>query len=183
MEKLTDVWYTSNTLVLIYPFMLSNSLGWIILIIPALVVVSIFFWCVQAKTKHRKDCDTSIGKQKELNNLLFQAVAEGSLSKAKEAIAAGADVSVRGLAGKTPLIRIAHRAADPKHHNNEVNIAIAKLLVENGADVNISDLFNSSAIEYCDWDLPWSSPQMAEFLQKNGAKKFPHASSREQSGL
>lgn len=141
------------------------------------------FWWIQAKTKHKQDCDASIGKQRELNDLLFQAVANGNVSKVKEAIEAGANVNVMGLAGKTPLIRIAHRAADPKRYGDEANLAIAKLLVEKGADVNIDDLFGGSAIEYCDWDLPGSSPQIAEFLQKSGAKKFPRTSSREQSGL
>lgn len=140
-----------------------------------------FFWWVQAKIKHKKDCDTSTGKQKDLNNSLFQAVADGNARKVEEAIVAGADVNVRGRGGKTPLIKIAHRAAEARYYNDKANLIIAKILVEKGADVNINDLFNGSAIQYCDLALPGFSPQIADFLQKNNAQKLPRNSSTESS--
>jgi ankyrin repeat protein len=147
-----------------------------------MVIIYVLIDCVRIKKRQRKDCDTSTGKQKELNNLLSQAVADGDAQKVKETLAAGANVKVRGLGGKTPLIRVVHRAADAKHYDDEVNLIIAKLLIEKGADVNTKDLFSGSAIEYCDWQTPGTIPQIIEFLQKNGAQKFP-LNSKYENGL
>ena len=163
-------------------YMLEIFSGGIIIILPGLLVVYLLFDWIRAGIRHRKDCDNSTGKQKKLNNLLFKAVVGGNVQKVREAITEGADVNVRGLGGKTPLIRITHRAADSRHYHDKVNLVIAKLLIKKGADVNTKDLFGGSAIEYCDWDLPGFMPQIADFLLKNGARGFPRASSKE-SGL
>ncbi|MFA4891151.1 MAG: hypothetical protein WC604_02250 [Candidatus Gracilibacteria bacterium] len=159
--------------------MLSEFLGWIIIALPVLVVIYLLFDWIRMGIKHRKNCDNSTGKKKKLNDLLFQAVADGNVQKVQKAIAAGANVNVRGFGGKTPLIKIVHRAADAKHCHDKANLIIVKLLVKKGADINIKDLFNGSAIKYCDWDLPGFMPQITDYLLKNGAQGFPRASAHE----
>ncbi|MEK7158893.1 MAG: hypothetical protein AAB575_01915 [Patescibacteria group bacterium] len=154
--------------------MIVNILGWIILLLPIVYIGYLIFVELKMRKLHRQDCDHSTGKQKELNNALFQAVEIGDVEKVKRAIVDGADVNVRGFGGKTPLIRIAHRAMDEKHCHDQANMAMVRTLVEKGADVNLKDSFDHSAIEYCDWYIPpGTAPQIIEFLIKNGAKGFP----------
>jgi len=128
---------------------------------------------------HRQDCDRSTGRQKELNNFLFQAAQDGDIEKVKQTIADGADINVYGFGGKTPLIRIALRAMDEKYCRDQTNFEIVRILVEKGADVNAKDLFNGSAIQYCDRDLPGLSCRIVDFLKESGAIDFARHSNSE----
>jgi ankyrin repeat protein len=161
--------------------MFTNILGWILILSPIIIIIYLIVDGIKSGKKHKQDCDQSIGKQKGLNNLLFQAVQDGDIEKVKQAIADGADVNVRGFGGKTPLIRIAHRAMDKKYAKDKTNLEIARLLVAKGAEVNAKDSFKASAIEYCDWDVPSlpSQIEIATFLKDNGALENPRSSMHE----
>lgn len=161
--------------------MITNILGWLIIIFPIPFIVWLILDGVKTKRLNQQNCDQSTGKQKEMNALLFQAVDEGDVEELKKAIADGADVNVRGFGGKTSLIRIAHRAMDKEHGNDQSNLLIAKILVEKGADVNVKDLFNKSAIEYLDRDASGTADQIAVFLKEKGARDFARCSSNEPS--
>lgn len=180
--------------------MITNILGWLIIIFPVLIILYLLIDAFIMKNKNKQDCDHSIGKQKELNNALFQAVDDGDIEKVKKAIADGADVNVRGFGGKTALMKVAIRTMCDNTSNvsldaataeagksrddktgDRTNLEIAKILVEKGADVNIKDLFDRSAIEYLDRDASDTADQIAVFLREKGSRDFARCSSNEPS--
>ena len=84
-------------------------------------------------------------------------VSSGNIKAVKQAIAAGADVNVKGVVGSTPL----HYAALNGHKE------IVELLLANGAEVNA---MNDDGDTPLDWAIAYKHTETANLLRKHGGK-------------
>lgn len=77
---------------------------------------------------------------------LMCALGAGDIESAKVLIDAGADVNARDYCGRTPLIY----AAISVLHGGDYD-SMAKLLIEHGADTDVTDNFGQSVQDYLDY--------------------------------
>jgi ankyrin repeat protein len=102
--------------------------------------------------------DANLGDNNDAReNLLHDAVRRGDIETCRTLIAKGMDVNAKNTAGETPLLL----AADCGH------IGIAKLLLENGADVKIRGDWNSFTPLH--WASGVGSKEMVCLLVAHGA--------------
>ena len=93
---------------------------------------------------------------------IWEAAEQGDIEAVKEYLAAGTDVNAGGGLddnGEPLLWTPLHHAAWVGHK------AIAELLIENGADVNVKEEDGRTPL---DWAKPY--PELADLLRKHGGK-------------
>ncbi|MBI5051135.1 ankyrin repeat domain-containing protein [Candidatus Micrarchaeota archaeon] len=112
------------------------------------------------------DFDKTTGEQKLLNEKLRESSRSGDLQGVGNSLSEGAEINAGGLGGRTALMNAVHGT------NYKPNFEIVKYLVENGADVNGTDAFGNSVIQYAYSDLP-EYGEAIEYLQAHGAGGFP----------
>lgn len=101
---------------------------------------------------------------------IISAVNKGIVKNVQLLLDAGANVNVsknvRGIAGWTPLIWLMH-CRDDGICDNDNRLAIARMLINAGADVNAKDKSGKTVLDH----VPESSRLMRQLLEECGAKK------------
>ena len=80
----------------------------------------------------------------QLSYRLFIAIKENNFKKASNVILKGANVNCTNFIGGTPLIEMCRS----KEHDEQQRTTFVKLLLENGADISISDIYGWTALLY-----------------------------------
>ncbi|MEM3364659.1 MAG: ankyrin repeat domain-containing protein [Candidatus Micrarchaeia archaeon] len=76
-------------------------------------------------------------RQKDLDAILLRAAAENNYEKVVKAVLAGANINAQDEDGNTPLM----------HAASNLREDIARFLLENGADINIKNKYNNTALK------------------------------------
>jgi ankyrin repeat protein len=79
-----------------------------------------------------------------LSYRLFVAINQNDLQKASNILLKGADVNCTNFIGGTPLMEL----CKSKEHDEAQRTTFVKLLLENGADIMISDIYGWTALLY-----------------------------------
>ena len=126
----------------------------------------------------------TLDEQKELNGQLFKAISEQSLTEIEELLNEGADVNAKDEVGEPVLIKaftqkgyLSQLPIGPARWDipdstfkgyHLLNIKIAKLLIEKGADVNARDRDGRTALRIA---IDEGNKKIIELLRKTGAKR------------
>ena len=124
-----------------------------------------------------------------LNRKLFEAIKNGQVDKMRRLIKRGAELNSQNKMGKSPLrwaidknqieivrVLLTEYNLNSKMINNALfdavhlgDIDIAKLLIENGADINTQKKFGNTPLHKAKDSFGCGYIKMSEFLIKNGA--------------
>jgi ankyrin repeat protein len=92
---------------------------------------------------------------------LFIAIKENNFNKASDVILKGANVNCTNLIGGTPLIEMCRS----KEHDEQQRTTFVKLLLANGADIRISDIYGWTALLYAQENGHESIARMLERIE------------------
>ena len=92
---------------------------------------------------------------------MFIAIKENNFKKASNVILQGANVNCTNFFGGTPLIEMCRS----KEHDEQQRATFVKLLLENGADIRISDIYGWTALLYAQENGHKSIARMLERIE------------------
>ena len=97
----------------------------------------------------------------QLSYRLFIAIKENNFNKASNVILKGANVNCINFIGGTPLIEMCRS----KEHDEQQRTTFVKLLLQNGADIRISDIYGWTALLYAQENGHESIARMLERIE------------------
>ncbi|MBQ4057610.1 MAG: ankyrin repeat domain-containing protein [Lachnospiraceae bacterium] len=105
------------------------------------------YWCEYTPQDHMSDAyDADTGYNDGCGETpLMKACAAGSYDAVKVLIENGADVNAQDYCGKTALVYTVHYGHSSS--GEDVQVEIAKLLLDNGAERNVSSRYSGTALE------------------------------------